>query len=123
MVYVGYNESKFKNLRKGDLICYDSIAKDSIVECLSDAFYNSDADEPGWEINTEDCTLSINNDIWLITKKCCEKQCICTTAINDNLLNAINEGYQKAINEMQEIIKTNNDNVISQLCKHFGLEN
>lgn len=41
--------------------------KKRTTTCTSDAFYNYDADEPGWEVETENCFLSINNDMWIQT--------------------------------------------------------
>ena len=65
MKYIGYNEKEFKKLKSGDIVTYMVDMKKRTTTCIGDAFYNSDADEPGWEVETENCFLSINNDIWV----------------------------------------------------------
>ena len=67
MKYIGYNEKEFKKLKSGDIITYIVGMKKRTTICIGDAFYNYDADEPGWEVETENCFLSINNDIWVQT--------------------------------------------------------
>lgn len=67
MKYIGYNEKEFKKLKSGDIITYMVGMKKGTTTCITDAFYNYDTDEPGWEVETEDCFLSIDNDIWVQT--------------------------------------------------------
>lgn len=67
MKYIGYNEREFQKLKSGNVITYMIDMKKRTTTCTSDAFYNYDADEPGWEVETENCFLSINNDIWVQT--------------------------------------------------------
>lgn len=52
---------EFKKLRKGNAVfvkCYDQYVK-AIVE--DNAFYNADADEPGWEVETTHGFISIDS--------------------------------------------------------------
>lgn len=67
MKYIGYNEREFQKLKPGDIITYMIGMKKRTTTCIGDAFYNYDADEPGWEVETENCFLSIDNDIWVQT--------------------------------------------------------
>ena len=55
--------NEFINIKKGDKIKYRFHNMWFRTECVSDAFYNADADEPGWEVETTDCNLSMYNDI------------------------------------------------------------
>ena len=59
MRYIGYNEREFQKLKAGDVL------KKRRTVCTGNAFYNNDADEPGWEVETENGFLSVNNDIWV----------------------------------------------------------
>lgn len=58
---------EFINLKPGDRIRY-YLVYDGWVEttCTSHAFYNSDAGDPGWEVETDDGVISIDNDLELI---------------------------------------------------------
>lgn len=67
MKYIGYNEREFQKLKPGDIITYMIGMKKRTTTCIGDAFYNYDADEPGWEVETENCFLGIDNDIWVQT--------------------------------------------------------
>lgn len=53
--YVYATHEEFLNIKKGDVVYYMSFS--SSVEktvALEPPFWNSDADEPGWEVETED---------------------------------------------------------------------
>lgn len=67
MKYIGYNEKEFKKLKSGDIITYMVGMEKRTTTCISDAFYEYDADKPRWEVKTENCFLTINNDIWVQT--------------------------------------------------------
>ena len=67
MRYIGYNEREFQKLKAGDVVVYMIGLKKRRTVCTGNAFYNSDADEPGWEIETENVFLSVDNDIWVQT--------------------------------------------------------
>lgn len=67
MKYIGYNEREFQKLKAGDVVVYIAGLKNRRTVCTGNAFYNSDADEPGWEIETENGFLSVDNDIWVQT--------------------------------------------------------
>lgn len=65
MRYIGYNERGFQKLKAGDVVVYEIGLKKRRTVCTGNAFYNNDADEPGWEVETENGFLSVNNDIWV----------------------------------------------------------
>lgn len=67
MRYIGYNEREFQKLKAGDVVVYMVGLKKRRTVCTGNAFYNNDADEPGWEVETENGFLSIDNDIWVQT--------------------------------------------------------
>ena len=67
MRYIGYNERGFQELKAGDVVVYMIGLKKRRTVCTGNAFYNSDADEPGWEVETENGFLSVDNDIWVQT--------------------------------------------------------
>ena len=67
MKYIGHNEREFQKLKPGDIITYMVGIKKITTICIGDAFYNYDADEPGWEVETENTFLSVDNDIWVQT--------------------------------------------------------
>lgn len=68
MRYIGYNEREFQKLKAGDVVVYMIGKKKKTATCTGNAFYNSDADEPGWEVETENGFLSIDNDVWVQTR-------------------------------------------------------
>lgn len=65
MRYIGYNKKEFQKLKAGDVVVYMVGLKKRRTVCTGNAFYNNDADEPGWEVETENGFLSVNNDIWV----------------------------------------------------------
>ena len=67
MRYIGYNEREFQRLKARDVVVYMVGLKKRRTVCTGNAFYNNDADEPGWEVETENGFLSIDNDIWVQT--------------------------------------------------------
>lgn len=67
MRYIGYNKREFQKLKAGDVVVYMVGLKKRRTVCTGNAFYNSDADEPGWEVETENGFLSVDNDIWVQT--------------------------------------------------------
>ena len=67
MRYIGYNEREFQKLKAGDVVVYMIGLKKRRTVCTGNAFYNNDADEPGWEVETENGFLSVDNDIWVQT--------------------------------------------------------
>ena len=67
MRYIGYNKREFQKLKAGDVVVYMVGLKKRRTVCTGNAFYNSDADEPGWEVETENGFLSVDNDIWVRT--------------------------------------------------------
>lgn len=67
MRYIGYNEREFQKLKAGDVVVYMVGLKKRRTVCTGNAFYNNDADEPGWEVETENGFLSVDNDIWVQT--------------------------------------------------------
>ena len=67
MRYIGYNERGFQELKAGDVVVYMISLKKRRTVCTGNAFYNNDADEPGWEVETENGFLSVDNDIWVQT--------------------------------------------------------
>ena len=65
--YIGYDEEEFRKLQEGDVVVYNVKGKGKRkTVCTSDAFYNMDTIPAGWEVQTEDCTLSADNHIWLV---------------------------------------------------------
>lgn len=67
MRYIGYNERGFQKLKAGDVVVYEIGLKKRRTVCTGNAFYNNDADEPGWKVETENGFLSVDNDIWVQT--------------------------------------------------------
>lgn len=67
MRYIGYNKREFQKLKAGDVVVYMVGLKKRRTVCTGNAFYNNDADEPGWEVETENGFLSVDNDIWVQT--------------------------------------------------------
>ena len=67
MRYIGYNKRGFQKLKAGDVVVYMVGLKKRSTVCTGSAFYNNDADEPGWEVETENGFLSVDNDIWVQT--------------------------------------------------------
>ena len=67
MRYIGYNKRGFQKLKAGDVVVYMVGLKKRRTVCTGNAFYNNDADEPGWEVETENVFLSVDNDIWVQT--------------------------------------------------------
>ena len=67
MRYIGYNERGFQELKAGDVVVIRFGLKKRRTVCTGNAFYNNDADEPGWEVETENTFLSVDNDIWVQT--------------------------------------------------------
>ena len=67
MRYIGYNKREFQKLKAGDVDVYMVGLKKQRTVCTGSAFYNNDADEPGWEVETENGFLSVDNDIWVQT--------------------------------------------------------
>lgn len=67
MRYIGYNEREFQKLKAGDIVVYMIGLKKRRTVCTGNAFYNNDADELGWEVETENGFLSVDNDIWVQT--------------------------------------------------------
>ena len=67
MRYIGYNKREFQKLKAGDVVVYMVGLKKQRTVCTGSAFYNNDADEPGWEVETENGILSVDNDIWVQT--------------------------------------------------------
>lgn len=67
MRYIGYNKRGFQKLKAGDVVVYMVGLKKQRTVCTGNAFYNNDADEPGWEVETENGFLSVDNDIWVQT--------------------------------------------------------
>lgn len=67
MKYIGYNEREFQKLKAGDVVVYMVGLKKRRTVCTGNAFYNNDADEHGWEVETENTFLSVDNDIWVQT--------------------------------------------------------
>lgn len=65
MRYIGYNKRGFQKLKAGDIVVYMVGLKKRRTVCTGSAFYNNDADEPDWEVETENGFLSVNNDIWV----------------------------------------------------------
>lgn len=65
MRYIGYNKREFQKLKAGDVVVYMVGLKKQRTVCTGNAFYNNDADEPGWEVETENTFLSVDNDIWV----------------------------------------------------------
>lgn len=65
MRYIGYNKREFQKLKAGDVVVYMVGLKKRRTVCTGNAFYNNDADELGWEVETENGFLSVNNDIWV----------------------------------------------------------
>ena len=53
MRYIGYNKRGFQKLKAGDVVVYMVGLKKRRTVCTGSAFYNNDADEPGWEVETE----------------------------------------------------------------------
>lgn len=65
--YIGYDEEEFRKLQEGDVVVYNVKGKGNRkTVCTSDAFYNMGTIPAGWEVQTEDCTLSADNHIWLV---------------------------------------------------------
>ena len=67
MRYIGYNKREFQKLKAGDVVVYMVGLKKQRTVYTGNAFYNNDADEPGWEVETENGFLSVDNDIWVQT--------------------------------------------------------
>ena len=52
---------EFKNLKKGNIVfvkCYNQYVKATVED---NSFYNTDADEPGWEVETSYGSISIDS--------------------------------------------------------------
>ena len=65
--YIGYDEEEFRKLQEGDVVVYNVKGKGNRkTVCTSDAFYNMGTIPAGWEVQTEDCTLSADDHIWLV---------------------------------------------------------
>lgn len=65
--YIGYDEEEFRKLQEGDVVVYNVKGKGKRkTVCTSDAFYNMGTIPAGWEVQTEDCTLSADNHIWIV---------------------------------------------------------
>lgn len=58
------NVEDFKSLKYGDIIQVEGF--DYMILVLGTPFYNNDADEPGWEVETDNGNISIYNDITLL---------------------------------------------------------
>lgn len=67
-VNIGYDLKEFQKLKRGDHLRYKVGDKTLETVATSNPYYNADSDEPGWEIQTRDCTLSLENEI-LVTNE------------------------------------------------------
>lgn len=92
--------NEFINLGKGDEIQYKVGEVWFRTKCIRDAFYNADADEPGWEIETEDCNLSMYNDI-VIEKKHEPKEFTIQITLTENDVECLEDKFG-SINSKQD---------------------
>ena len=92
--YIGYDEEEFRKLQEGDVVVYNVKGKGKRkTVCTSDAFYNMSTIPAGWEVQTEDCTLSADNHIWLVDESSKEENPVSAKEQSRECLNAI---YQKS---------------------------
>lgn len=93
--------NEFINLSKGDMIQYRVGEVWFRTKCIGDAFYNADANEPGWEVETEDCNLSMYNDI-VIEKKHEPKEFVIRLILTENDIEALEDKVGYSIEDKQD---------------------